>query len=159
MPKCEISSPSLKAHGTTRSTRCAVVSAIRFPPQELQKPRFLQEYGSSRSLPHCVQRRRKNPNSFMPHLRKDRNSSSTNPGTERSRSCCLARSVSNCSATTRQSRLSSGCRGVYSRDVTCTPLQEAYEKPNEPQTTKAFSEQLLRRLGGSGGVGSLEKSD
>jgi hypothetical protein len=48
---------------------------------------------------------------------------------------------------------------VYSRDVTCTPLQEAYEKPNEPQTTKAFSEQLLRRLGGSGGVGSLEKSD
>lgn len=104
---------------------------MRLPPQELQKPRFLQEYGSSRFLPHCVHRRRKKPNSFMPHLRKDRNSSSTNPGTARSLSCCLARNVSNCSATTRYSRLSSGCRGAYSSDVTCTPLQDAYEKPNE----------------------------
>lgn len=85
----------------TRSTRCTAVSAILRPPHELQTPRYLQEYGSSRSLPHCVHRRRKKPYSLMPHLRNDRNSSSTKACTTRSRCRCIARNVSNCSATTR----------------------------------------------------------
>jgi hypothetical protein len=85
----------------------------------------LQENGSNRSLRHISQRRLRKPHSLIPHLKKDRNSSSTNAGTARSGSRCLARNVSSCSVTMWYNRLSSGCRGVISKDAACTSCRSS----------------------------------
>ena len=95
------------------------MSTIRLPPQDEHQPRFLQENGKSRSLPQTSHRRRRKPNSLTPHLRNDRNSSSTNAGMVWARSCCLARNVSRFSTTTEYKIVDSGLRGQYAAADSC----------------------------------------
>ncbi len=61
----------------------------------------------------------------MPQSRKARNSFSTNRGTERSRSCCLARNVSSCSPTTLYSTVVSGFRGRYAMPIATKTSHQA----------------------------------
>ena len=60
--------------GQHRSTRCAAVSAIRRPAQELQNPRPLQENATTRSSPQLSQCTRKKPWASTPHSRNERSS-------------------------------------------------------------------------------------
>ena len=56
--------------GSTSSTRRAAYSVMRRPPQLGQKPRPLQENGTSRSKAQSLHRRRAKPCVSTPHVRK-----------------------------------------------------------------------------------------
>jgi hypothetical protein len=58
------------ARGKMRSTRWAAVSAMRRPPQDGQKPRFLHENATTLAWPQRSQCTRMNPCSRIPHSRK-----------------------------------------------------------------------------------------
>ena len=75
---------------------------LGLPPQLGQKPRPLQEKGRRWSRPHPSQRRRAKPWSRIPHVRKSRNSSSTNRGRPAPsvRSAASRRNASRCVRTT-----------------------------------------------------------
>ncbi len=66
--------------GSTSSTIRAAHSVMRRPPQLGQKPRPLQENGTSRSTAQSAHRRRAKPCASTPQVRKSLNSCSTNPG-------------------------------------------------------------------------------
>jgi hypothetical protein len=78
---------------------------------ELQKPRRLQENGTTRSRPHPSQWTPTNPWANTPHSRNCRNSVSTKLGRARSRSLCRARNSSKWPATAAYIGLASEQRG------------------------------------------------
>jgi hypothetical protein len=63
--------------GTTRSTRCAAVFAMRRPAQLGHAPRCLHENATSRSWPQLSQRQCTKPCANTPHRKYARNSAST----------------------------------------------------------------------------------
>jgi len=80
--------------GSTRSTNCAAVSAMRRPSHEGQKPRPLHEKAATRSRPQPSQCTRTKPWARTPQRRKARSSRATKRGTGRSpRACGALRSV------------------------------------------------------------------
>jgi len=101
--------------GNTSVTRRAARSVILRPPQLGQNPRPLHENGTSRSNAQVSHRTRAKPWASTPHVRKSRNSRSTNSGrcVPPAARAASARNVSKCSRTTPWRMPRSVVRGWY----------------------------------------------
>lgn len=85
---------------------------MRLPPQLGHSPRPLQDSATSRSQRHALQRKRHNPCSMTPQVRKSLKASSTNRGTPPCSLAC-AKNEGKVRSTTWNSTLFRGSRRVY----------------------------------------------